>query len=81
MASSFKNHRSSLPTPNPGDERIWRANLNGSDVQQVVLDSGFVTRLTVDIAAGKLYWAGSGIKRANLDGSAVETILAGPGTV
>ena len=60
-------------------DRIQRANLDGSGVEDVV-DSGLVNPrgLAVDEAAGKLYWTDYGsdkIQRSNLDGSQVEDLV------
>ena len=62
-----------------GSDRIQRAHLDGSGVEDVV-DSGLVNPrgLAVDSAAGKLYWSDYGsdrIQRANLDGSEVEDLV------
>ena len=62
-----------------GSDRIQRAHLDGSGVEDVV-DSGLVNPrgLAVDPAAGKLYWSDYGsdrIQRANLDGSEVEDLV------
>ena len=59
--------------------RIFRANLDGSSVEW--LPTGYVdpAGITLDLAAGKMYWTefGTGdIRRANLDGTAVETVIA-----
>ena len=60
-------------------DRIQRANLDGSGVEDVI-DSGLVNPrgLAVDSAAGQLYWTDYGtdkIQRANLDGSQVEDLV------
>ena len=62
-------------------DRIQRANLDGSGVEDMV-DSGLVNPrgLAVDQAAGKLYWTDYGsdrIQRSNLDGSEVEDLVTG----
>lgn len=65
-------------------KRIYRANLDGSNPQVVVQDTGaFPTLfgLTVDPVDQKIYWSNSeldAIRRANFDGSAIETIVSGP---
>ncbi|MCG8407712.1 MAG: thrombospondin type 3 repeat-containing protein [Phycisphaerales bacterium] len=64
------------------DGKIRRANLDGSDVEDV-LANGFVDRpigIAVDAAAGKLYWTDfdlNKIQRANLDGSEIEDVVNG----
>ncbi len=60
-------------------DRIQRANLDGSAVEDVI-DSGLVNPrgLAVDEAAGKLYWTDYGsdrIQRSNLDGTEVEDLV------
>ena len=62
-----------------GSDRIQRAHLDGSGVEDVV-DSGLVypRGLAVDLAASKLYWTDYGtdkIQRANLDGSEIEDLV------
>src|SRR5690606_38579081 len=60
-------------------DKVQRANLDGSDLEDLVT-AGLVTPrgIALDLAARKMYWIDSGndtIKRANLDGSEVETLL------
>ena len=62
-----------------GTHKIQRANLDGSDVEdlittELIYPEGFA----LDIAGGKMYWADGGtdkIQRANLDGSNVEDLI------
>ena len=62
-----------------GPPRIQRADLDGSNVEDLVttgLDGP--SGLALDLAAGKMYWTDSGtdrIQRANLDGSNVEVLV------
>ena len=62
-------------------DRIWCANLSGSNVQTLVtrgLDEPF--DIDLDIADGKMYWVeqrGGKIRRSNLDGSNVQTLVSG----
>ncbi len=59
---------------------IVRANLDGSDVENFVIDFGHPDGLALDGAGGKLYWTDEiigEIKRANLDGSDVEVLVSG----
>jgi len=71
-----------------GTNRIQRANLDGSNVENIIT-TGLTTPTTLrlDTEAGKIYWVdeGSGvntgsIKRANLDGTGVQTLLSGLAT-
>lgn len=64
----------------PGNFRIQRANLDGSDVAPIVVTSDIGSGVTLDIPAGKMYWTdgvlGSGlIRRSNLDGSFAEDLV------
>ena len=67
----------------PTNGVIRRARLDGSQPETVVERLGYVRDVTVDAAAGKIYWSadpptqgGSGIiRRANLDGSNVEDLV------
>ena len=62
-----------------GSSRIQRANLDGSNVETLVLSSvASVSR--VNLADGKMYWqrSGSVIERADLDGSNAEILTAVP---
>jgi cysteine-rich repeat protein len=62
---------------------VYRADLNGSNVEQLA-DTGS-SGIALDVTGGMMYWGASGsILRAGLDGSNVEEILAGqetPGSV
>ena len=51
-------------------DRIQRANLDGSDIEDVTDDVGAPYEVALDVAAGKMYWTdlNRGIQRANLDG-------------
>ena len=67
--------------------KIQRANLDGSNVQDIVIGFGRPVDVTLDIVGGKIYWtdrdrfdhtdpAGrSSINRANLDGTNIETLI------
>ena len=63
---------------------IYRANLDGSNVEALITESNIPGSLALDVAGGQMYWtaidpegeAGS-IYRANLDGSNVEALIAG----
>ena len=70
--------------------RVMRADLDGSDAETILSTMEFVEGtpfwdtlppyqdIALDLGEGKVYWAGgSGIGRANLDGSNNETILPG----
>ena len=62
-----------------GTDKIQRADLDGSNVEDLVSDAGLdgPDGLALDVSGGKLYWADSGtnkIQRANLDGSGIEDL-------
>ena len=82
------------PTPQPGvaklywsdwgTDKIQRADLDGSNVEDLVTSAGLdgPDGLSLDPAGGKIYWADAGtnkIQRANLDGSGVEDLVTGLG--
>ena len=62
-------------------DKIQRANLDGSQIEDLVTTGLFVPRnLALDVDGGKMYWTDEDwsedrIQRANLDGSQVEDIL------
>ena len=63
---------------NNSDGKIQRANLDGSQVEDVVTGLGFPDGIALDLSAGKIYWAERSslkIQRANLDGSQVEDLV------
>ena len=68
------------PTPME-DDKIQRANLDGSNVETLVTYENFLRLpmgIELDAAEGKMYWTDTTrdrIRRANLDGSDVEDIL------
>ena len=71
--------------PDAGTGKIQRANLDGSNVEDVVTGLNAPFGVALDVPGGKIYWpvgTSSGkIQRANLDGSNVEdlvTELGGP---
>ena len=63
--------------------KIQRANLDGTNVQDILTGFGRPTGITLDISRGKIYWTdsdragGYGILRMNLDGTNVETLVVG----
>ena len=63
-----------------GTHRIQRADLDGSNVENLITTGLSAPReLALDGAAGKMYWTDDGtdkIQRANLDGSQVEDLVA-----
>ena len=65
-----------------GTDKIQRANLDGSGVQDLVTSGLSGPKgLALDLGAGKMYWADSRtdkIQRANLDGSGVEDLVRLP---
>ena len=65
---------------NDNNRVIRRANLDGSDVQELIVGLGRLGNLILDVAGGKMYWIDviSGvntIQRTNLDGSNYVQIL------
>ena len=66
---------------NPGSQEIQRANLDGSQVEDLVTSGlGSPTGLDLDVTGGKMYWTDrrtDKIQRANLDGSHVEDLVTG----
>ena len=75
----WTNYQSTRTGPVPGSGEILRANLDGSQVENLVT-SGLdrPDGLALDVAAGKMYWADkdkSKIQRGNLDGSRVEDLI------
>lgn len=71
----------SPPPPDPGHAPIVRADLDGSDVEEVFasgLDSPW--GIGLDVAGEKVYWTDSltgKVQRANMDGSGVEDLITG----
>ncbi|ANM30016.1 hypothetical protein ABI59_11200 [Acidobacteria bacterium Mor1] len=68
------------------DDRIYRANIDGS-AQETLISSGldFPRGIALDLTGGKMYWTDAGmqrIERSNLDGSSrevlIDTGLVGP---
>jgi hypothetical protein len=55
---------------------IWRANLNGSEAQPVLIDSGREPLgIALDVAHERMYWTDSeGVERAKLDGTGAELL-------
>ena len=59
---------------------IWRVNLDGSNIQDLVTDLRRPFSLALDVSMGKMYWTEldvDKIRRANLDGSNVEDLVTG----
>jgi DNA-binding beta-propeller fold protein YncE len=61
------------------EDKIQRANLDGSHIEDVATGFAGLRPITVDAASGKLYWGDredghGGIRRANLDGSMMEDV-------
>ncbi len=58
--------------------RIQRANLDGSNIEDLVTGLGSPRGPALDVAGGKMYWTSAGrIQRANLDGSNIEDLVTG----
>ena len=63
-----------------GTDKIQRANLDGSNVEDILAGLSIPQGIALDLANSKMYWtdAGNGrIQRANLDGSNVEDLVTG----
>ena len=59
-----------------GTEKIQRANLDGSNIEDIVTGVEAPRGIALDVAGGKMYWTTSSkIQRANLDGSNVENLV------
>jgi len=72
------------PTPQfpIGYGEIWRANLDGSDAA-IIIPNGLSAPwpLVADVSTHKIYWGDVNlqhIRRANLDGTSIETVVSGP---
>ena len=66
-------------------DKIRRANLDGSNIETLVLTENKISDIVLDSTEGKVYWADfdwehtreGKIRRANLDGSNSETLVTG----
>ena len=61
-----------------GTDKIQRANLDGSGVEDIVIGLRNPSGLALDAGAGKLYWSDGGtdkIQRANLNGTEIEDLV------
>lgn len=63
--------------------RIQRANLDGSNIEDLVTGLDWAHNLALDVGEGKMYWTeyrsyrSGEIRRANLDGSDIEDLVTG----
>lgn len=59
---------------NDGDGKVWRMNLDGTNMEQLVSGIDEPYNIAINIEDGKIYWADNSgnISRANLDGSGLE---------
>ena len=65
-----------------GTNKIQRADLNGSNIEDVITGLGDPRGLALDLTAEKIYWTDTltdKIQRANFDGSGVEDLVTGQG--
>ena len=63
-----------------GTNVIQQANINGTNVQELVAGLGAPIDIAIDESTGKMYWTNRDtdmIQRANLDGSSVEDLYTG----
>jgi len=65
-----------------GDGKIWRINLDGTDLEEIIGGLYDPYQIALDVAGGKIYWAEDGdaddvghIGRANLDGTGREYVV------
>lgn len=65
-----------------GEGKIWRVNLDGTDLEEIVGGLFDPYQIALDVAGGKIYWAEDTdldnfghIGRANLDGSGKENVV------
>ena len=61
-----------------GTHKIQRANLDGSNIEDLITGLDWPMEIELDVSAGKMYWTNwvpAKIQRANLDGSNIETIV------
>ena len=61
-----------------GTDKIQRANLDGTGVDDLVVGVTDPRGIALDISGGKIYWVDNGadkIQRSNLDGSNVEDVI------
>ena len=62
----------------PERSKIYRADVDGSNVEDLVAGLTFPSSIALDPGAGKMYWTTtSKIQRADLDGSNVEDLATG----
>ncbi|GAG15570.1 unnamed protein product, partial [marine sediment metagenome] len=64
------------------DQAIYRADLDGFNVEELLTGVGCYGGLALDPAGGKMYWtqtdfSSGSIQRANLDGSGIEELVSG----
>ena len=62
---------------------IMRADINGSNIQNLITGLDSPKDISIDVADGKLYWTETqnNIRRANLNGSNIETLATDLGTL
>ena len=63
-----------------GTDKIQRADLNGSNVEDLISGLNNPFGIALDVGGGKMYWTDYGtnkIQRADLDGSNVEDLISG----
>ena len=64
-------------------QKIQRANLDGTNLEDVVITGPFPLGLGLDVAGGKIYWSEVGpnmIRRANFDGTGIEDLVGSVGS-
>ena len=77
---SFKGISGKIYWADGSGQKIQRANLDGSQVQDLVTGLGGIDGLALDASGGKMFWTerdANKIRRANLDGSQVQDLVTG----
>jgi len=66
------------------DTRIFRSNLDGSDIELLVSDAGFATGIALHAASNTIFWTereDGRIRAANLDGTGIHDVVFGYSSV
>ena len=66
------------------DGKIQHADVDGSNIQDLITGLGSLYGVALDVPGGKIYWTNVGagkIQRANLDGSNIQDLITGLGSL